>query len=464
MRLWEGTLMKNMRSVRAEQFLLIIFFLLLWPINSWAQSDENYIPSSSSIRPMLIETWFSQDLSTIRSRSSEILQNDVGDYFLVRAEERQEYMEIIVAPLVLQTLSVLNIDLEDGMLVETDDESEKASGFSDKVIETWPKEGLGSWILYRDIETGMSEAIRYYFTNDAGIYIEFLKKNDKVIANFSVHNALVAYNTPVPLELEYFYTASIEEVQSVTRNILPWKYTTIANNTYYDITQMLAITRGNLLSVQREFARGNLDNLTFLKWLVDGIVKPRTGNILFDEPLREPTLPIDYAFPFRNETYKSYDYVRNLAAAALSADTSVAYDYNSSSAEVSIEPFSVYINDNNDFERISFSINYGYQIEILKPILYILTVTEPGIFFLGAIRELDESSSLGKASEQYYYNDAVAIFTWFDSTGEFQISVLKDGVEYTFEHFLNMYPDTFMYLSRVKATTTFYPEEFTVEE
>ncbi len=453
--------MKNMLSAKYGKYIVFTMLLLFVTISLCSQSSENYIPSSASVRATLIDTWFTQDLSDIRAHSSEILQNGVGDTFLVRAEEKNGNMEIIVSPLVLQTLTVLNVNLEDGTLEESFSGDENISAFSDRVIETWPKEGLGSWILYRDSNTGLSKAVRYYFSNDAGIYVEFVQNKEKVTANLSIHNALVAYNTPVPLTLDYFYTASIEEVQSVTRNILPWRYTQMYDNTYYDITQMVSITRSNLMSVQQRILRGEIDNLTFLKWLIDGIVEPLTGSLLYDEVLREPTVTVDYSMPQRNNTYASYDYVRNLTAAALSAGTSVSYDYSTSNAAVIIEPFSVFINENNSFERVSFATNYGYQIEILKPILYVLTVTEPGIFYLAAIRELEIAESQGKSSEQYYYNEAAAIFTWFDSNGQFQVSVLIDGIEYTLESFLEMYPNTFIYLSRVKATTTFYPNDFT---
>ncbi|MFC2420137.1 MAG: hypothetical protein ACFNOL_03545, partial [Treponema maltophilum] len=70
------------------------------------------IPESASCRKELIETWFMQDPEILRAAEPQLMQNRVGDYFLVRQEEENGQMRIIVAPLVRQKVLMAVNNLE----------------------------------------------------------------------------------------------------------------------------------------------------------------------------------------------------------------------------------------------------------------------------------------------------------------------------------------------------------------
>ncbi len=453
--------MKNMKqSTKLKLYgFLVLFFALAFRLH--AQASSVLYPESSLVRSGLIETWFTQDIPLLRDQSSEVFQNELGEYFLIRAEEKDNLMEIIVAPLVVQTLEIRDLSSLDRSTVQENTEV-NPSALS---IETWPKDGLGSWVLYRDITTGESVRIRYYFMNDKDIFVEFFPGDGKSFASFSIFDALVAYRVPVPVSLDYFYTASLRDVQKLTQNILPWQYTNVYDNVYADSIQMVREIRSLLPDAQRVkmFVSGNSE-YDFLKWLVDGLVKPLTGGILYEEPLYKPTIEPNFVIPERQYTHKSYDFVRNLAAAALSADTSLPYTYDTSHADVKIEPFAVFTNENGINERVNFVTDVGYEAAFLKAVLYVLAATEGDLFYLGAIREVEGSSDLGKTAEQYYYNNAAAFFAWFDSQGKFTVSVFENGAEFTIDQFIERYPDSFVYLVRMKASLNFFPEIPEVDE
>lgn len=472
--------MKNTRSFYKKNMLcsrsavrawsIEIFFLLAMCLPLMAQNDVEYVPDSSEIRESLIETWFIQDIAVVLEQDTQIVQNRLGDYFLVRAEERGAEVAIIVAPLVrqlvkMQTMEILVDDAETEMenTVQEEGTLEGVAVIEDKAItsiETWPENGQGSWVLYRDAQTGNSLRVRYYFMPDPQVYVQFFKGFEKSFGEFSIFGALVASRVPVAVLLEYFYTASFEDVQYITRHTLPWNYANVYEQVYDDTMQMVGVIR-SLLPVFRQAGMfvSTTGQFDFLKWIVDGLIKPITGGILFDEPLRQNTLNSSVNAIPASDAYKSFDYIRNLAAAAISARTSVSYHYNTSGADVKTEPFSLYTDADGVLQRAGFILNSGYVIDMLKPLLYVLAVTEPGRFFLGAIRENIPSTAGGKIPEQQMYNRAVAFFPWFDSEGHLQIAVFEDGSEFTYNQFLERYPNSFVHLVRIKASMEFYPDE-----
>ncbi len=445
-----------MRNTRRICSFVLIFFVGYSVL--YAQNSSVHYPESADVRLDFIDSWFTQDISIVRDQSSEVFQNEMGEYFLIRAEEKDGLMEIIVSPLVVQTLDIQDFSLSEEKTNENTSGGIQRS-ISEMSIETWPKDGLGSWILYRNVETGKDVRLRYYISSEKDIFVEFFPGQDKSYANFSIFSSHVAHEVPVPVPFEYFYTASLTDVQKITKNILPWEYTQAYNNVYSETIQMVRTIRQYLPDAQRaKMFVSETSQFDFLKWIIDGLVRPLTGGILYEEPLFESTVEPNFTVPERQRTHKSYDYVRNLAAAALSADTSLRYTFDTSYADVKIEPFAIRTNEEGLQERVNFVTDIGYQVSLLKSILYVLTATEGDLFYLGAVREIEPPSNSGKNAEQYYYNNAVAFFSWFDNQGKFYISVFENGVEYTLEQFVERNPDSFVYLVRVKPSLNFFPE------
>ncbi len=444
-----------MRSMHKPKKLYYCFVLLFFSSTFALFGQDVLYPESSGVRENLVATWFMQDISVLREQNTEIFQNELGEYFLVRCEEKDGLMEIILAPLVLQT-----VDVQDFSIQSEGSASKAGSNSSTLTIETWPKDGLGSIILYRDVITGKNVKIRYYFMNDREVFLDFFPGKEKSYANFSIFGALVAHNAPVPVPFEYFFTASLNDIQKLTKNILPWKYVDVTDTVYADSIQMVQVIRKYLPDAQKaKMFLSDTSEYDFLRWIIDGLVFPLTGGRLYEEPLFVPTVEPDFMIPERQNTHKSFDFVRNLAAASISAGTSLPYTYNSSNADVKIEPFSVITNSDGITERVNFVTDVGYQISVIKPLLYLLTATEEDLFYLGAIRELKTSSEGGRNSEQYYYNNAAAFFSWFDSNGMFHVSVFENGAEFTLDQFIDKYENAFVYLVKVKPSVNFFPEE-----
>lgn len=397
------------------------------------------VPDSSLCRKELVDSWFEQDYEVLKNKATEFVVNDLGQKFAVRFEELDSEMAIIVAPEVYQPVNVIDQDYS-----------------SIQMLPTFPSEACGSWILFRDKITGKPLRIRYYFMNDSEVYVQFKPEGKKSSADFYIFGSYTANSVSLSIPLSAFYSLSFSSVKQLTEYVLPWKYIDINEEMYRSTYSMATIIKRILEENQLP---SDLDNLHFLKWIVDGIVVPLAGNPLKEEVLKTPTISLvqgsladflshDYS------VYKSYDWIRNLAAATISVTSGVDYETNKAGIDVSLEPFSFYENENDFLERVGYVPNSGYPCHILKPLLYILSVVEPDRFFLGAIRQTD----MNQKTEIHYYNKAVAFLPYFDEANKFCVSVFLDGREISLEKFLEEYNDTFVYLVRIKSSDRFYPE------
>ena len=124
------------------------------------------------------------------------VQNRTDDYFLVRKEKENGELQIIFAPLVKQPIVL-------------EDAQEKR----EELIETWPKDAPGAWILFRDEKTGKPLRVRYYIVPDSRVFVEFTPDTEKSYAYFYIFGAAAAYRVPVPVNFEWFYTASLKDVK-----------------------------------------------------------------------------------------------------------------------------------------------------------------------------------------------------------------------------------------------------------
>ncbi len=481
-------------------------FLYAQAAQKMKSSPAPEIPESASCRKELIETWFMQDPEIVRAAEPQVLQNRVGDYFLVRQEEENGQMRIIVAPLVRQKVLIavnnLEVPLEsraapssaDPAAVSEKSAEKKASATADLQagvqpvtvipsnasvasapvavseksneeknvsaalppenentakeiwIETWPETAPGSWVLYRDALTGKPLRIRYYIVPDGEVYADFFPGKEKCLADFVVFGAVAAGGVPVPVGFDRFYTATLEELSRLTRYTLPWNYTKVFSHSYDGVKQMIGLVRFLLPSLHKSGKiSGEGASLNFVKWIVDGLVKPLTGGTVRLEEEQTDA--------------KSLENIRTLAAAAISARTDIVYDRNTSGADVKTDAFAYYIDADGVPKNTGYAFNSGYPVELLKPLFYVLAVTEADRFFLGAVRQGTVQTSAGTAERQVFTGTA-AFFPWFDSQGRFQLSVFEKGEEYTIDEFAKKYRGGFVSLVRIKASRDFFPDRF----
>lgn len=464
------------------RFFAVLFLALTILLPSF--SADYYgrdVPDSSEIRAKLVDRWFLQDLKYLRLQENEYYQNVLGQKFEIRMEEiDDDTFAIVVAP-----ASKIDMDLI------------SSSGKSTVEMDVYPYDSSGSWILFRDKKTGNPMSIRYYFHKNSQIFVEFQaedipdvnitmkkrKKDEKVYGNFLLFDMYVAKNIPVGLTIESLYTMPFVEVVENTRITLPWEFALIETNLYDDNLQMIGFIREKLPGIvfendacydgefnpvristgekrEEKAKKGgvSLDNFGFTKWIVDGIVRPMAGSNLELAPLKTPTVKMKVGskadtFADKYNQFFALDWTRNLAAAYLSVVSADKYTYENSGCEVSIRPFSAQFTQNGTKSLPVYIKDSGYFVESLKALFYILAIREPGRFYLGAIRETDNS-----VPQNVFYARTVAFFPYFDAEGDYFVSVFENGKECSIEDFMKDNSDVFVNLVRFQSSQRFFPQ------
>ncbi len=441
----------------------------------FAEWNSYKIPDSAEVRRQISREWFEGSLDFLRSVNSEIRSNQIGTQFQVRLEEQQDAFLIVVAP-----KSQMKVDVYE------------AAGMRTAVEDSYNMESPGSWLLVRSKKDGSPILARYFFSQNSGVYIQFRPNEKTSFADLVIFENFAARGVPIGVPFEKFYTASFAEVQALTKNNIPWDYVQPRIGQYDDTLVMVQTIRENLKNIayaddaayneegkpvsiqngQPRFVPFNLrskisvSSAGFVKWICDGLVEPLAGSYLKLSPLVQKTVQVNPSgsqgiLEANYNSNLSLDWTRNLAAAVLSVRKNNTILYKDSGVDVSIEPFAARWTDRGVQSAVGYISNTGYKIQYLKPLLYVLATVNPQYFYLAAIRQTGKGP---KGEEVKVFNDAAAIFPYFDADGKFKVVVFYDGAEYSLQQFCGAFDsqrsgDSFAHLVRVKTSAKFYPQE-----
>ena len=430
--------------------------------NSWG------IPDSSEIRKGLKERWFEAPLDAVRMNLPEIYDNNAGEKFQVRLEESDSTYMIYVAP-----CAVINVNVYSN------------KGVTQEQQEVYPGDAPGSWVLVRDKKTDEPIRIRWYFTVNTDVYVQFTPYGKTAFADLVIYGNYASKGSSTGVSFQALYGASFEDILKMTAVTLPWKYVTVDGDRYDGVLQMAGMIQKNIGRVMfvpnamydedsnlvqitngKPFSSGDIDpsklylsSAGFLKWIADGLVEPIAGSKLKREPLLVETVSVKETgyqgiLSQKYNLFFSLDWIRNLAAAVMSVNTGRVYMYNESGADVTINPFAATITGAGTLNTVTFIEDTGYNVSVLKSLLYILAATESGNIYFGAIRETDKTVT----PEIKVFNDCVVFLPYFSSNGSFGCFVYMNGKQISLEDFCMLYANDSVYLTRVRASEQFYPE------
>ncbi len=450
--------------------LLSLITVLCLSLPVFAAYNRLGIPDSAEIREGLEESWFTAPLSEVRSNQPEIRTNNNGEKFQIRLEESDTSFNIFVAP---HAVIKVNVFSDTGMYVEEQD--------------LYPGDAAGSWVLIRDKRTGKPLRIRYYFLKNSEVFIQFTPQGKIALADLVIFGHYASRGVPTGMPFEKFYSASFEDVMTITETKIPWNYVLIDPQIYHSVKQMCAVIRENLPSItiipdamydekkelvyistgkkieniekdDKSEKKLFLSSAGFVKWIADGLVEPISGGILRREPLIKETVSVkdngrQGILSQKYDLFFSLNWVRNLASAVVSVYSGKNYLFNQSGVDVTLNPFASSITEKGVANTVTFVENSGYTVAVLNSLLYVLAAIEPGTFYLGAIRGRDRTVS----PEIMAFNECVAFFPYFLDDGAFACNVFMNGREMTLENFCYYYADDFVYLTRVKSSERFFP-------
>jgi hypothetical protein len=355
---------------------------------------------------------------------------------------------------------------------------------------TFPGYAQGSWMLIRRKDNGAPTRIRVFLRSDPYMYVQFRPFSaDKSLMDIVLYDAYMVRSLPLAVPFERLYTIPVEEALALAGDKFPRRYFEPDPENYRDKRQFITQVRSRLPELTfgddgaidetgryvyinsgaAQIGEQGLNCSGFTKWLIDGMLRPLTGERLAIPPLKAP-------FGERGSTYTDLweelrdpffglDWIRNLASTAGTILRAPSYA-SLEEIEVREEPFSeLIIRSRNGSSTIrsypGFLENAGYGIEGLTPLLYTLAIDEPGRFYLVAVNNemgppTTEANPRGRPRMRQYFHVA-ALIPYFDEYGVFQVAVFESAEETSLSAFRNRYPGHYISLVRVPLETVFEP-------
>jgi hypothetical protein len=434
-----------------------VLFLAVLPL--WGQNlPTRKIIDDSSLRISLKDSWLSEIPSRVMARRPAVYNLAGGGRVELRTETAGDEFMIILA----RELSSRN--------------------------GAFPGWAQGSWVLTRKRDTGAAVRIRVFLRSDPYTYVQFRPLSaDKCQMDVVLYDAFMLRSFPLPIPFERLYTLPVEEALSLAGDRFPRKY--FEPEPVHYQTERLFIARlregvktlrfaddgaideqGNYVYINTGIAQGRGAGLNcsgFAKWVIDGILRPRTGQRLAIDPLKAPFGQRGSSFtePWeeQRDPFFGLDWIRNLASQAGALLLSPSYG-SLEEIEVRTEPFSqIIVRDKTASIRSypGFLEEAGFGVEGLQALLYTLAIDEPGRFYLAAVNTdigpaATEDNPRGRPRLRQYFHVAVLI-PYFNEYGVFQIAVFESAAETSFNAFRTRYPGHYVNLVRIPTPTIFMP-------
>jgi hypothetical protein len=341
-------------------------------------------------------------------------------------------------------------------------------------------------MLTRNKTTGAPTLIRIFLRSDQSTYIQFRPFDaERSRMDAVLHGGYITRSLPIAVPFERLYTIPLNDILQLVQDRFDFRYFEPNPALYWENQAFISQVRsrlgylrytddgaidenGNYVFIetgQRQTASPGLNCSGFAKWLIDGILRPITGERLLIPPLRAPFGQRGSSFTAnwegRRDVFFGLDWIRNLAAQANSVLRSPAFR-DLEEFEVRSDIFShVIVSENRAFvDRTypGFMPEAGFGIEGLRPLLYTLAIDDPHSFYLVAVNnEISTPTSPRGTPRLRQYFHVAALVPYFDEYGVFRIVVFESAAETSFNDFRNRYPGHFVNLVRVPVSPRFDP-------
>ncbi|MBO4440252.1 MAG: hypothetical protein J5798_13005 [Spirochaetaceae bacterium] len=412
------------------------------------------IPDSSAVRDQAMEPWLTAPISAVIDRECENVQTDFGQVFQIRAEREGSEVAIVFAP------------------------REGSYDFLGKAP--------GAWIVYRDYYSGKILRVNVYFQYDSRVYVclrpDNQPKKPKSEVDLIIHGAYACRGVPLGIPFDDVLKLSFSELFNLTKETVPWNYVKTDYRNYVNNNKMVEKIRRKLPQFEyiEDAAYDEFENPVYIstgearsgtpgkigincsgftKWVVDGITIALSGSATKIEALKQPTIELEgtlyKAQAEEEEMFRSYDWIRNLSTAAVCAERDKEFPAGTLGVDVQVNPFAGLKSPDGTVRNVGFVPKTGYEINLLKPLLYVLAATEPDMLYLGAVKTCKCKTE--DEPETWTFHHDVVFLPYFDQAGICHIEVFESGVETSFEEFVEENKGSYIYLCRVKSSDRFQP-------
>lgn len=427
-------------------YILMFSFFSLVPIFA-IDVPVDAIPNDAEFRIAIRDSWITEVPDRVLRQTPGLFKLPDGTLIQVRAEAAGQELMLILA--------------------------REKSG-------TYPGWAQGSWIINRDVRDGKIVRIRIFLRSDPYTYIQFRPfSGDRSEMDVVLYDGYAVRSVPVPLSLERIMYMPLHNVLAALGDKFPKKYFNPHAGLYQDTRTFVSSVRKRLpelrfhddgaIDEQGRYVyietlnpqTGNDQGLNcsgFAKWIIDGLLRPLTGNRLAVSPLKVPFgdrgSSFSDVYEDSRDPFFGLDWTRNLSAAAWSILRSPSFA-NLDEIEVRDQILAAVITRNNRAASLrsypGFLQNAGYGIEGLHSLLYMLAVNEPGHIYLAAVNDEQGTPRL-----RQFFHVAVLV-PYFNEYGEFQVACFESAEETSFSKFKTRYPGGYVNLSRVPVEARFDP-------
>lgn len=431
--------------MRMKCFAPVAMLCLLVPVLAGAlDAPSAKVQDDSALRISLVQPWFKEAPGRVLGGRSFIHTLPGGGRVQVRAEAGQEEFKIVLA-------------------------RERDGAF--------PGWAQGSWVLYRAMEDGALLRIRYFPRSDRNTYVQFRPfDSGKSHLDVMVYDAYAARSLPVPLAFERLLTVPVEEALRLAGAMFPRRYFDPRTEDYREVRRFAAAVREALPGLNfrddgaiDEAGRyvfindGSLQEGTpglncsgFAKWLVDGLLRPVTGQLLSIDALKaafgERGSSFTDVYERARDPFFGLDWTRNLASQANAALRSPVFG-ELREIEVQEAQFASVVVRSREGAVIrsypGFLSQAGFGAEGLQPLLYTLAIDEPGRIYLASVNtELTPRPLM----RQHFH--VAALVPFFDEGGDFKVLVFESAEETSFSRFNSRYPGHYINLVRIPVVSS----------
>jgi hypothetical protein len=352
---------------------------------------------------------------------------------------------------------------------------------------TFPGWEQGSWIYTRDLATGAPLRIRVFLRSDPQLYVQFRPMGlDKSLIDVVIYDAYVVRALAIGIPFERLLTMPVEEALYAAGDRFPRRYFEPNTAMYRNMcpsrnnqdNNLIALIRASLPSLRYEDDGAINENGTyvfietlrpqtsekgvncsgFVKWVVDGMLRPVTGKRLAIEPLKaKVSVPLSTltANLTERDSLFGLDWTRNLAMEATRTLRSSGYAV-LENIEVRKETFASLIDRKKGGASVKsypgFLLNAGFSVEGLRPLLYTLAINEPGYLYLVSVNR-----EMGPAPVQRQHYHTAVLVPYFNEYGVFQTVVFESAAETSLAGFMGRHPNSMINLVRVPVEGIFQP-------
>ncbi|MDX9898457.1 MAG: hypothetical protein RBT62_06035 [Spirochaetia bacterium] len=342
----------------------------------------------------------------------------------------------------------------------------------------------GTWIVKRSDRNGEFQQAKIFLRSDPGTFARIYPAGSRSRIDIIAYGGVIYRELMIPLSFEDVLRSPFSKIRSLTEDVIAWDIFAPDPALFGDVRNLAASVRSWLPSLRytedgaidsdgtsvyistlkEQASPAGLNCSGFVKWLVDGMLRPITGSYLSVDTLRQRMTAwrgssFTLGYEESLDPFFGLDWSRALARAAWSAFYPSRVDPSPLANDVDEAPFALRVSDadpvNGGSRYEAYSDNFddaGLDVRGLKAALFLLASREPNRFYLAQFNARDKTPP----NLRRYFHIA-ALFPYFDKDGVFKVDVFESAAETSLEGVLSRGYE-FVKLIRMPSAAHFEPQ------